>query len=73
MNLYHCMMDLKQAAKALTFSIAVDVWMTHLKKAGKINRWRMLRRKLNLASENHGDFLLQFKFRDLPQLDLPFL
>ena len=72
MNLYHCMIDLKQAAKALTFSIAVDVWMTHLKKAGKINRWRMLRRKLNLASENHSDFLLEIEVRDLAQLDLAF-
>jgi hypothetical protein len=53
------MIDLRQDAKALTFSITVDVWMTHLKEAGKINRWRMLRRKLNLASENHGDFLLE--------------
>ena len=72
MNLYHCMIDLKQDAKALTFSIAVDAWMTHLKKAGKINHWRMLRRKLNLASENHSDFLLEIEVNDLAQLDLAF-
>ena len=72
MNLYHCMIDLKQDAKALTFSIAVDAWMAHLKEASKINHWRMLRRKLNLASENHSDFLLEIEVCDLAQLDLAF-
>lgn len=72
MNLYHCMIDLKQNAKALTFSIAVDAWMSHLKDSGKINHWRMMRRKLNLASENHSDFLLEIEVNDLAQLDLAF-
>ena len=72
MNLYHCMIDLKQDAKALTFSMAVDAWMTHLKDAGKIENWRMMRRKLNLASDAHGDFLLEIEVRDLAQLDLAF-
>ena len=65
MNLCHCMIDLKQDAKALTFSIAIDAWMTQLKEAGKINHWRMLRRKLNLASESHRDFYLKLKLTTL--------
>ena len=65
MNLYHCMIDLKQDAKALTFSILVDTWMTYRKEAGKINHWRMLRRKLNLASESHRDFYLKLKLTTL--------
>ena len=65
MNLYHCIIDLKQDAKTLTFSFAVDAWMTHLKEAGKINHWRMLRRKLNLASESHSDFYLKLKLTTL--------
>jgi hypothetical protein len=72
MNLYHCMIDLKQDAKALTFSIAVQAWMEHLKNAGVINNWRMLRRKLNLASDHHSDFLLEVEVSDLAQLDLAF-
>lgn len=72
MNLYHCMIDLKQDAKALTFSVAVDAWMTHLLNAGKINSWRMMRRKLNLASEAHSDFILEIEVEDLAQLDLAF-
>ena len=72
MNLYDCIIDLKQYAKALTFSIGVDAWMTHLKEAGKINHFRMLWRKLNLASENRSDFLLEIEVRDLAQLDLAF-
>ena len=72
MNLYHCMIDLKQNAKALTFSIAVDAWMSHLKDSGKINHWRMMRRKLNLASEKHSGFLLEIEVNDLAQMDLAF-
>ena len=72
MNLYHCMIDLKQNAKALTFAIAVEAWMTHLKDAGTINYWRMMRCKLNLASDNHSDFLLEIEVTDLTQLDLAF-
>lgn len=72
MNLYHCMIDLKHGAKALSFSIAIDAWMTHLVDAGKINNWRIMRRKLNLASDGHSDFLLEIEVEDLAQLDLAF-
>ena len=46
--------------------------MTHLKDAGAINSWRMLRCKLNLAYGNHRDFLLEIEMSDLTQLDLAF-
>lgn len=72
MNLYHCMIDLKQDAKALGFSMALNAWMTRLKDQGTIQSWRLLRRKLNLASDQHTDFLLEIEVADMAQLDQAF-
>ncbi|ASM72411.1 MULTISPECIES: DUF6614 family protein [Roseobacteraceae] len=72
MNLYHCLIDLKHDAKALTFAKALDDWMVHLQNAGAIQGWRLLRRKLNLASGGHRDFMLEIEVRDLQQLDQAF-
>ena len=72
MNLYHCMIDLKEEAKALGFAKAVDDWMGHLQRAGMIRSWRLMRRKLNLAAEGHRDFLLEIEVEDIAQLDRAF-
>lgn len=72
MNLYHCMIDLKEEAKALGFAKAVDDWMGHLQQAGMIRSWRLMRRKLNLAAEGHRDFLLEIEVEDISQLDRAF-
>ncbi|MFT4793851.1 MAG: DNA-binding Lrp family transcriptional regulator [Paracoccaceae bacterium] len=72
MNLYHCMVDLKDDAKALAFAQSLDNWMEHLKTKGVIQDWRLLRRKLNLASDAHRDFLLEIEVEDLSQLDRAF-
>lgn len=72
MNLYTCQIDLKQDAKALAFAQAVTLWMDHLKAAGTINDWRLLRRKLNLAADACRDFLLEIEVEDLAQLDRAF-
>lgn len=72
MNLYHCLIDLRDEAKALAFAHAVDQWMSHLQAAGTIRGWRLLRRKLNLASAAHRDFMLEIEVEDLAQLDLAF-
>ena len=72
MNLYHCLIDLKEDAKALSFAHALSEWMAHLQAAGTIGQWRLLRRKLNLASGGHRDFLLEIELRDMAQLDAAF-
>ncbi|MGR3700005.1 MAG: DUF6614 family protein, partial [Roseovarius sp.] len=41
MNLYCCMIDLKQDAKALAFAAALDAWLSHLHHHGTIGRWRL--------------------------------
>jgi hypothetical protein len=72
MNLYLCSIDLKNDAKALFFARAVDDWMTHLQNKGVIAGWRLMRRKLNLASAPYRDFLLEVEVEDLAQLDRAF-
>lgn len=72
MNLYTCSIDLKDDAKALAFAHAVSEWMGFLKTNGTIADWRLLRRKLNLASDAHRDFLLEIEVEDLSQLDRAF-
>ncbi len=72
MNLYHCFIDLRQDAKALSFAHAVETWMEFHKARGTIRAWRLLRRKLNLAADNCRDFLLEIEVDDLAQLDRAF-
>lgn len=72
MNLYHCMIDLKSDARALTFTLALDAWLTLLRDQGRIGGWRLFRRKLNLAGEGCADFLLEIEVADLAQLDFAF-
>ena len=72
MNLYHCMIDLKDDAKALPFAHAISAWMEHLKEKEVIADWRLMRRKLNLASDAHRDFVLEIEVNNLEQLDQAF-
>lgn len=72
MNLYHCAIDIHNETKALAFAGAVDQWMAYLKERGVVQGYRLLRRKLNLASDNCRDFLLEIEFKDLTQMDQAF-
>ncbi len=72
MNLYTCFIDLKNEAKALSFAVALEAWMSHLQEKGVIAGWQLYRRKLNLASSSHRDFMLEIAVNDLAQLDQAF-
>ncbi|KAA0921001.1 hypothetical protein FLO80_02180 [Aquicoccus porphyridii] len=72
MNLYTCSIDLANDAKALAFAHAVSEWMGFLQAEGVIGHWRLFRRKLNLASDSHRDFILHIEVADLAQLDRAF-
>ncbi|MEM9638925.1 MAG: DUF6614 family protein [Pseudomonadota bacterium] len=72
MNVYCCMITLKDDAKALLFAKALDDWMGHLKAAGVIGDWRLMRRKLNLAADCYRDFLLEIEVDGLAQLEEAF-
>ena len=68
MNIYHCMIELKDGARALAFAAAVEAWMNYLKAQGLILDWRLLRRKFRLASGAHTDFLLEIDVGGLADL-----
>ncbi len=72
MNLYHCMIELRDDAKALAFAAACEGWMGRLQARGHIRGWRLLRRKMGLASGPHTDFLLEVEVEGLAQLDAAF-
>jgi hypothetical protein len=72
MNLYHAMFDLKEDARAIAFAHALSQWLDHLKGRGTIRGWRLFRRKLNLASASHRDFMLEIEVDDMGQLDRAF-
>ncbi|MDU8926977.1 DUF6614 family protein [Alisedimentitalea sp. MJ-SS2] len=72
MNLYTCSIDLKDDAKALSFAHAVSEWMEFLQAQGTIGNWHLFRRKLNLASDSHRDFILHIEVENLAQLDRAF-
>lgn len=69
MNLYHCMIELKDGARALAFAAACEAWMAHLRAEGLISGWRLLRRKFRLASGAHTDFLLEIEVAGLAAMD----
>ena len=69
MNIYHCMIDLKDDAKAVGFAQALDDWLTHLQGQSVIGNWHLYRRKLNLSSDSHRDFILMIEVDGLAQLD----
>lgn len=72
MNLYHCLIELKQDAKALAFASACDAWLSRLRDRGMIRGWRLLRRKFGLASGPHSDFILEIEVEGLAQLEEAF-
>lgn len=72
MTIYLCMIDLKSDARALAFAAALESWMSLLRDEGRVEDWRLSRRKLNLAGDDFGDFLLEITVRDLAQLDAAF-
>ncbi|WP_187430623.1 hypothetical protein ROLI_021390 [Roseobacter fucihabitans] len=72
MNVYCCMITLKDNAKALLFAKALEDWMGHLRASDAIGDWRLMRRKLNLAADCYRDFLLEIEVDGLAQLETAF-
>lgn len=69
MNLYHCLIELRPEARALSFAQAAGLWLNHLKARNMISDWRLMRRKLGLASKLHTDFILEIELPGLATLD----
>ena len=72
MDVYQISCDLKPGVRDHQFVAALDGYLGGLKAAGKIEGWRLLRRKLGLGMPALGEFQILIDTRDLAQLDAAF-
>lgn len=69
MNLYHIWCNLRQGIKDLDFVKTVENYLGHLQSNGKIEKYRITRRKLGFGPPNLGEWHIVIECRDLSQLD----
>jgi hypothetical protein len=70
MDVYELSVDLRPGVRDLDFVDALDGYLGALAADGRIESWRLLRRKLGLG---HGpEFKVLVETRDLAQLDAAF-
>ncbi len=70
MDVYEISVDLRPGVRDLDFAAALETYLGALVDQGRIESWRLLRRKLGLG---HGaEFKVLLETRDLAQLDAAF-
>ena len=72
MDVYQISVDLKPGIRDHQFVTALDAYLGGLQSAGKIESWRLMRRKLGLGIASLGEFQILIETRDLAQLDQAF-
>ncbi len=72
MDVYQISVDLKPGVRDHQFVAALDNYLGALKTGGKIEGWRLLRRKLGLGMPGLGEFQILIETLDLAQLDAAF-
>ena len=72
MNIYHIWARLKPGVNDLSFVESVHQFLQPLAAAGKLENYRITRRKLGLGPADLLDFHIMVEFRDLAQFDLTF-
>ena len=72
MDIYHGFFDLEEGQSDADFADALSGFLGHLVSAGKIESWRLMRRKLGLGPAALGEFHLMIEVHDLAQLDAAF-
>jgi len=72
MDLYNIWCDLKPGTSDLEFSRSVRAYLGNLQASGRIDSFRLARRKLGLGPEQLGEFHICIEIHDLAQLDKAF-
>jgi hypothetical protein len=72
MDIYQISCDLKPGVRDHQFVAALDGYLGALKADGRIEGWRLLRRKLGFGMPALGEFQILIETRDLAQLDAAF-
>ena len=72
MDVYNVWFNLKPGTRDVEFCERLDVYLGSLQSDGKIERFRVLRRKLGLSPAGLGEFHVMIETKDLAQLDAAF-
>ncbi|HYE61163.1 MAG TPA: DUF6614 family protein [Phycisphaerales bacterium] len=72
MQYYQMWCNLRESHKDLEFCANVTAYLGHLKDAGKLEGFRITRRKFGFGPDNLGEFNITVWTRDLTQLDAAF-
>jgi len=72
MQYYEMWCNLRESRKDLEFCKAVDAYLGHLKSKGRIEGWRLTRRKFGFSPPDLGEFHITVWTNDLAQLDHAF-
>ena len=70
MDVYELSVDLRTGVRDTDFVAALDTYLGALQQDGRIESWRLLRRKLGFGSG--AEFKVLIETRDLAQLDAAF-
>ena len=70
MDVYEISVDLQPGVRDTQFVAALDAYLGMLQADGRIESWRLLRRKLGLGAG--AEFKVLIETRDLAQLDAAF-
>ena len=73
MDIYHGFFDLKPGESDVGFADELTAFLDFLRSEGRIEGWRLMRRKLGLGPKEMGEFHLMIEVRDLAQLDDAFM
>jgi hypothetical protein len=69
MDIYQISCDLQPGVRDVEFVNALNAYLGALKAEGRIEGWRLMRRKLGLGPASWGEFQILIETRDLAQLD----
>jgi hypothetical protein len=72
MDQYHIWCNLRPGVSDTEFAVAVQHYLGSLQAEGRIESFRLSRRKLGLGPERLGEFHVVLEVRDLAQLDEAF-
>lgn len=72
MNYYEIWVNLKDSREDLAFCRAVDAYLGKLKELGRLESWRLTRRKFGFGPTGLPEFHISIAFTDLAQMDAAF-
>lgn len=72
MDLYHIWCNLKPDVSDLEFCESANAYLDRLRELGRIEGFRITRRKLGLGPSDLGEFHIMIEVKDLAQLDAAF-